>query len=70
MKMKASKSQRECKLKTFTSCETCEENDDCPFLYCQHIDCLMCNQRFMCPMCEGDCKKCQHSTVCKVQWGK
>lgn len=63
----ASKTQeRECKLHPDISCENCEEN--CPFLYCQHIDCMMCNQRCECPMCNGDCAKCRYSTYCKINF--
>lgn len=67
-KIIASKTQeRECKLHPDISCEDCVE-EDCPFIYCQHFDCMMCKQRYVCPMCKGDCDKCQFYTYCKINF--
>ena len=55
---------RVCKLHPNISCEECTEN--CPYIYCQHIDCMLCTERYFCNMCAGNCKKCQFSTYCKI----
>lgn len=63
---KSTKSQRTCRLHPETLCENCEDKEYCIFLFCQHIDCMTCKERYMCPMCNGNCKECQHSSICTI----
>lgn len=46
-------------------CELCEQSD-CPYIYCQHFECLACSNRIFCPMCKGDCNKCNKKTYCII----
>ena len=61
----ASKNQRRCCLYPNTDCISCEI-ETCPYIYCQHIDCMACTQRMMCPMCEGACTECSYYTICTI----
>lgn len=49
----------------YGSCITCA-NEKCPFVTCQHEECLACENRASCPMCIGDCNKCKEQTICKI----
>lgn len=66
MKKTSNKNQhRKCRLNPKIKCEDCKK-ETCPFIYCQHIDCMACEKRATCPMCEGKCKKCKKYTYCVV----
>lgn len=64
MKETSNRHQRECRCNPI-GCESCER-ETCPFIYCQHIDCMACESRATCPMCEGNCEKCKKYTYCVV----
>ena len=57
--------QRSCKINPNMDCEDCKKKD-CPFIYCKNIDCMECLERYMCPMCQGNCKKCDKQLLCKI----
>lgn len=59
-------STRMCKSHPEISCEKCKETGSCPYIYCQHIDCMNCYVRYLCPMCAGECSNCDLSTYCKI----
>lgn len=63
--VEASENQRRCCLNQDRDCRFCEI-DTCPYIYCQHIDCMACTLRMMCPMCEGECTKCEYYTICTI----
>ena len=63
MKQVIKTSQRRCS-KFKGNCENCKI--DCPFPFCQHMDCMSCLQRVECPMCDGDCKTCTDRTICAI----
>ena len=46
-------------------CEECEV-DTCPYIYCQKHSCLDCTLRMLCPMCEGECTKCEYRVACMI----
>ena len=46
-------------------CEECIM-DTCPYIYCQKLSCLNCTLRMTCPMCEGDCTKCDYHAACMI----
>lgn len=61
-----SKIQRRCLLDPNNNgCEKCEMSN-CPYIYCEKMDCLNCTLRMMCPMCEGDCTKCKYHAMCVI----
>ena len=63
-KLKASKKTIRCILHN-GSCTTCA-NEKCPFVTCQHEECLACENRVSCPMCKGDCNICNIKSMCKI----
>lgn len=61
-----SKVQRRCILDPENrGCEQCLI-DTCPYIYCHKIDCLACTLRMLCPMCEGECIKCDYRAMCMI----
>lgn len=65
MKETSNKHQREYRINPNVGCEDCDR-ETCPYIYCQHMECMTCESRAMCPMCDGDCEKCQKYTYCIV----
>lgn len=59
---------RKCKLHPNVKCENCT-NENCPFPYCQHMNCMRCENRYMCLMCHGECTNCVYSTYCEINNG-
>ncbi len=58
--------QQDCRVNPDIPCENCQEMESCPFLFCQHTNCMNCKQRYMCSVCHGDCLKCEFSTLCRI----
>ena len=65
MKEDTSNQQRKCSINSDVGCEDCKR-EMCPYVYCQKIDCMACESRAECPMCEGDCRRCRKYTYCVV----
>lgn len=57
---------KERKKNCINSCTQCDKVN-CPYLYCGHIDCLLCKNRVECPMCNGECKKCTDFNLCNLK---
>ena len=59
----SSDTQRRC-TRFLGACEDCKI--ECPYPFCQHINCAQCKQKAFCPMCEADCTKCPDATLCSI----
>lgn len=57
--------QRRCKVNPYGICTTCGK-EDCPYIYCQSIDCTECLHNYTCPMCQGNCAHCKNVLLCKI----
>lgn len=55
----------ECRLNPDVPCEICQLAEICPYILCQHEDCMECTEQGVCPMCHGHkCKECSIKVQC------